>query len=138
MNLRRVALIGIVALGAIALGGCRTQSQTTSATSTQASDTSQSASGEAMVDQTVITFDGTSFSPSELRAKAGESIAVKNMSTGIMQFSSDPHPTHTLFPELNLGAIGPGSSRTFTISKSGTYSYHNHLNPSQKGTIVVE
>ena len=68
----------------------------------------------------------------------GESVNFKNDSTGNVQVQSDPHPTHTLFPELNIGVIVPGESKSVTFTTTGTKTYHNHLNPSQKGEIVVE
>lgn len=125
MNLRKIAIVGVIALGATVLGGCK-------------SKVPISASDGAIAGSAVITFDGTSFSPSSLTIKTGESVTVKNTSSSTVQVNSDPHPTHTFFPDLNVGAISPDSNDSFTVSKVGTYTYHNHLNASQKGTIVVE
>lgn len=55
-----------------------------------------------------------------------------------MQFDSDPHPAHTTNPELNVGSVPPGEQMSFVVDTKGTFGYHNHLNPAQKGTIVVE
>ena len=91
-----------------------------------------------MADVTVVTWDGGGFSPSELKIKAGGMVTVSNTAVTAVQLNSDPHPTHTLFPELNLGAIPAGASKSFKMDQAGTFTYHNHLSPSQKGTIVVE
>ena len=54
-----------------------------------------------------------------------------------MQFDSDPHPVHTDDTELNVGHVEPGGSMTFTVNKTGTHGYHNHLNPGDTGTIIA-
>ncbi len=52
--------------------------------------------------------------------------------------TTTPHPIHTDDPDLNVGTVKPGESMTFTVTKTGEYGYHNHLNPSDKGRITVE
>lgn len=52
--------------------------------------------------------------------------------------NSDPHPTHTLFPFLNLGGFEDGSSVSAKFDKVGVYTYHNHLDPTETGTVIVE
>lgn len=134
MILRKALIVVAIAAGAVVLGGCKNQAETTGASSGGQSTAAAEAEANA-----VITWDGTSFSPSELTVKAGDTIAVKNASTtASVQVNSDPHPTHTLFPGLNVGVVQAGSSKSFKISKAGTYTYHNHLNASQKGKIVAE
>jgi len=51
---------------------------------------------------------------------------------------SDPHPVHTDYPPLNLGTFFDGASLSLKFPTAGTYVYHNHLNPSERGTIVVK
>ncbi len=107
--------------------------QTTPATnSTQSgSNTDQTSSGS------TITYDGSSFSPSTLTVKAGTTITIKNTS-GELSFNSDPHPTHTDNTELNVGIVSSGQSKTFTVNNKGTWGYHNHEDPTQRGTIIVQ
>ena len=52
--------------------------------------------------------------------------------------SPNDNPTHTKDSELNVGNVPQGSSKTFTVTKKGTWSYHNHNNASDTGTIIVE
>ncbi len=87
---------------------------------------------------TTITYSNDGFSPTTLTVKAGSTITVKNTSSRTLQFASDPHPAHTDNSELNVGSISTGESKSFTINKTGNFSFHNHLNPSEKGTIAVE
>jgi plastocyanin len=85
-----------------------------------------------------ITFTGDGFTPAVTTVKAGDTVRVANKSSQPLNFDSDPHPTHTDEPELNVGAIGPGESGTFTVTKKGHWGFHDHLNPSLRGTLIVE
>jgi len=85
-----------------------------------------------------ITYNGNSFSSSASTMKAGGKVKVVNQSNVVLDFDSDPHPVHTNNTELNVGDIEPGQSKTFTIAKTGTWGYHNHLNARQSGSITVE
>ena len=84
-----------------------------------------------------ISYNGSSFSPSSLTVKIGATIKITNQSSTALSFNSNPHPVHTDEPELNVGAIDAGQSKTFKVTKPGSWGYHNHLDPSQTGTIVV-
>lgn len=88
-------------------------------------------------DETVILTE-TGFSPAKLTIKAGTKVTWSNRSGNGATVNSDPHPIHTGYQPLNLGSFQNGETLSLTFDKPGTYGYHNHLNPSQKGTIVVE
>ncbi len=85
-----------------------------------------------------ITYVNGQFSPSSLTIKAGETVTILNKSNDTLDFSSDPHPAHTDNSELNAGIIGPGETRTFTIAKAGSWKFHNHLESTERGEIVVQ
>lgn len=70
--------------------------------------------------------------------KSGDTVAIKNTSSENLQFDSDPHPDHTDNPELNVGLVKPGETKTFVVTKKGTFGLHNHLNATAKGTIIVQ
>lgn len=61
-----------------------------------------------------------------------------NKSGATATVNSDAHPTHLLWPFLNLGSFDDGKSLSVVFDKAGTYTYHNHFSPSQKGTVIVE
>lgn len=89
--------------------------------------------------QTVtVRFTDDGFTPSSITVKSGGSITFMNESNQTVNPSSDPHPTHTINPQLNVGEIGPGESKTITVTKAGQWGVHNHLNPSEKLTVVVQ
>ena|SRR3989344_9294196 len=85
----------------------------------------------------VITYNGSLFSPSQVTVNKGDTITVKNESSTIVDFESDVHPIHTDNPELNVGEIALGQSKSFTVNTVGSWGYHNHLNETQTGTIIV-
>ena len=107
-----------------------TNKQPETATNTSETQTPQSASA--------ITYANSSFTPSSLTVKSGDSVSIKNNSDDAIQVQSNPHPVHTDNDELNVGVIQAGKTATFTLTKTGTFGYHNHLNSSETGTITVQ
>jgi plastocyanin len=85
-----------------------------------------------------VTVDANGFNPQTLTIKRGTRVVWTNKSGGPVTVNSDVHPTHLLFPFLNLGEFNDGSSVSVVFDKSGRYTYHNHLNPSQTGTVIVQ
>lgn len=102
------------------------------------------------VSQNVVTYTDSGYSPSTLRVKVGATVTFKNNSSQSMWTASAVHPTHRVYSGTGLDEHCPDASGTafdqcgagneylFTFTKSGTWKYHNHLNPSHTGTIVVE
>lgn len=86
----------------------------------------------------VITYTNDGFSPKSVTAKVGDVIEVNNQSSQSLQFSSDSHPAHIKNTELNQSTISAGGSQTFTVTKKGTFGFHNHLDSRQSGTLTVE
>lgn len=94
---------------------------------------------EEEVSAVVVTYNGNFFSPTSVTLEAGGKITFVNNSTRVMQVSSDNHPTHTKNPELGTGPLtAAGSTYTVTLTKVGSWGYHDHNNTSAVGKIVVE
>ena len=56
-----------------------------------------------------------------------------------MWVASAPHPTHTNYPGFDAKqGVASGEKYSFTFDKAGSWNYHDHLIPSNFGTIVVE
>lgn len=90
-------------------------------------------------DQTVVTYSDEGFSPSILHVKAGTAVTFQNESSRPMWVASNPHPSHTGYPGFDAqNAYGQGSIYLFIFNRVGTWGYHNHMNPSDTGTIVVD
>src|SRR2546421_517242 len=74
------------------------------------------------------------FSPQQITINSGDSITFVNKDTTDHWPASDLHPTHTIYPEFDpKQAIHPNSSWSFTPKRSGTFKFHDHLNPHKKG-----
>lgn len=108
---------------------------------------------EEMVVAYLVTYTNAGFSPSSLTIKAGETVTFQNNSTENMWTTSGIHPTHTLYSGTSFPAhcpdtanvafdacqaTPPGESWSFTFTKVGTWPYHNHLQPTLFGKIIVE
>lgn len=90
-------------------------------------------------DQTIeVALTSAGFNPNEIKIKAGSTIIWANNSGKEATVNSDPHPTHFLWPFLNLGNFADGQNFSVIFEKPGVYTYHNHFDPNQKGTVTVE
>lgn len=136
VNLKQAVVLGVIVLSALVLSACKKTAPATNnggtTPSTQESQTTSPA------DAVVVTYNGTTFSPNPVTVKVGQTVEFKNTSSTLVQINSAPHPTHEQFSELNLDSIAAGQSKTTTFSKAGTNRYHNHLNASQHGQIIVQ
>lgn len=88
--------------------------------------------------ETIVTITDAGFVPATVTVKAGTKVTWQNKSTMTVSINSDPHPTHTLYPKLNLGTVAPGGSVSLVFDTPGTYTYHDHLQPSIVGKVVVQ
>ena len=137
INLKKVAILGAVISSALILAGCNLY-KTPSQGAPGGTGTGGGQTETASVSGNVITYTDGGLSPAQVNVKVGETVTFKNDSKANIQVNSAPHPAHTQFPELNIGTIAPGESKSVKLTTAGTKKYHNHLNTSQSGTIVVE
>lgn len=101
----------------------------------------------------IILYSDSGYSPSTLKVKKGETAIFKNTSSKMMWTASAVHPTHKGYPGTDIAfcgkqtlvvmfdackGYGPGESWEFPFNEQGTWKYHNHLQPSHLGTIIVE
>lgn len=85
-----------------------------------------------------IVYSDAGYSPTVSSITSGGTVTIKNESNSDIQFDSNPHPIHTDNPELNVGPIASGEEKSIALSKTGCFSFHNHLNPSKTGSILVK
>lgn len=112
---------------------------------TETGDTQTKPDEPSVTDQTntegaptaTITFTGNGFSPSNITVKKWTVVTVINESDTEVQFSSDNHPTHRENPEMNLAVLAPGEKATFSAGTVGTHGFHDHIDDSKTGTLVV-
>lgn len=131
-----IAFVALVVIGALFIF---TKKGSTPSTQDSNINASQSANpGSSSTSIADITYNDDGFTPTKLIVKVGDVIAIKNQSKIALQLASDPHPVHTANKDLNQQSIPAGGSLAFTVTKKGTFGYHNHNNTGHTGSIVVE
>ena len=93
-----------------------------------------------------VEIKSSGFSPKILEINSGDTVTWINRDSSSHWPASAVHPTHTVYPEPG-GCIGSKfdackglsnrESYSFTFDEEGTWKYHDHLNPSSTGTIIV-
>lgn len=115
-----------------------TQEATQNPTPSPSPEASVSATPDNSAEEASVSATQAGFVPQSLTVKSGTTVTWTNNSGVSSNVSSANHPTHALWPFLNLGTFGQGQSISVVFDALGTYTYHNHLVPSQKGTVIVE
>jgi plastocyanin len=137
-NMNKIVMIGILVLVVLSLGGfaiSRSMRSTGVRASTQNSGSTMSQGSQ---NGSTVQVTPNGFQPMNITIKVGTTVAWTNNSGKDVSINSDNHPTHLLYPLLNLGRVSDGGQVSLTFNTPGTYGYHNHLNPSQTGTITVQ
>lgn len=83
----------------------------------------------------LITDDG--FSPDIVAVKVGGSVTFVNTGNRDHRIASNPHPVHTDLPGFDSGDLRAGEGYTYTFTKVGEWSFHDHLNPALVGRVIV-
>lgn len=135
-----IAVLAIAIVAAMLINGNLSAPSTTTQTETttqETTDTSKAPDASSPAETATITFTKDGFSPSTLTVKKGTKITVVNKSSNPVQFSSADHPTHRENPELNMSQLAPGARGTITVTVVGTHGFHDHIDDSKTGTLVV-
>ena len=94
-----------------------------------------------------VIYTDSGFSPSMITIAKGGTIIFKNMAPYDMWVGSAMHPTHAVYPTTggciastfdSCRGIASGGSWSFKFDIAGTWGYHDHLNPSKFGKVVVQ
>lgn len=92
--------------------------------------------------QNTVTYTTNGFSPVTLTIKSDTTVTWVNKSSEQVVIGVNPHPIHsgdrTITNEKFTLNLAPDESKTVTVNKTGTFGYHNHLNPGQTGTIIAQ
>lgn len=128
MNRRNIALaiivIAVVSVGLYLLLG---------------RDSKQSPTTTPVAEKATVLITEQGFSPSTITVSKGTTVVWTNQDAKPHQVAADPYPSASSFPELfSKQPIGSEGSYSFRFKNSGTWTYHDQLNPEMSGTIVVE
>jgi plastocyanin len=86
----------------------------------------------------IVTIDDTSVNPAELAVKKGQRVIFINKSKDFAWPASNPHPTHTDYPEFDpREPLDVNEAWSFTFTNTGEWKHHDHLKPSRRGVIRV-
>lgn len=86
-----------------------------------------------------ISYDGSRYIPSTLTIKQGDIVVFRNNSSTEFWPASSPHPQHTNYPEFDpKQGVAPGGTYEFKFTKTGAWSFHDHLRPAANGRITVQ
>ncbi len=134
-----IAVLVLIGAVVVVLGKLGNKSAQPSNVTSQP-ETSTQGTGGTVPKETIVNINLTSsgFDPKTVTVKTGTRVIWLNKSAVAATVNSAVHPTHQVYPPLNLGEFPDGSSVQLVFDKAGTYKYHNHLNPAQTGTVVVE
>lgn len=100
-------------------------------------------------DTVIVTYTDLGFSPKSITINQGDTVIWMNNSSRNMWVASNIHPTHNEYPEESADdcsgssfdactGVGVGKNWSFVFDEVGEWGYHDHLNSSRTGTIVVE
>lgn len=107
---------------------------------------------DAMPTQTIeIVYDGATYSPATITIPRGATVTFTSTAPR-MWVAADDHPTHTKYDgtsraehcgaahvgEEPFDQCKSGSTYSFTFTKAGTFPYHDHINASAVGLVVVQ
>lgn len=89
-----------------------------------------------------IRITSSGVDPREVTIAVGGRVTFINNDTRAHEPSSDPHPTHTVCPEINVGRLNPGQMReTNPVNRAVRCGFHDHEDPanaSLTGAITVQ
>lgn len=89
--------------------------------------------------ENIVVYTDSGFSPNKLEISVGSIVIFKNESSDLMWVASAPHPTHTNYPAFDAKkGYEKDIDYSFTFDKAGEFKYHDHLNPSRFGAIIVK
>jgi len=95
-----------------------------------------------------VTYEDGQFSPQTVTIKQGQTVRFESVG-GNMWVGVDQHPTHTEYDGTSLrehcngqqksfDQCEVGDTYSFTFDQAGEFGYHNHVNPSAGGTVIVQ
>ncbi len=132
-----IVVVLIVVFGAFTfLGGKKTNPTVVTNNPTSTQTVVSPVQQKAETNNVLLTNAG--FEPKDIVVKTGTKVVWVNKSGKAATVNSDNHPTHRLYPFLNLGEFSDGSSLEVVFDKAGKYTYHNHYNSAQVGSVTVQ
>jgi plastocyanin len=146
-----IVVIVIVAGGWLMFKGTPAQAPTIDQTPA-VTDTTPASATTSPSQTGLVAYRDYGFYPESLTVPLGTTVEFLNQSSGSMWVASAAHPSHTAYSGTSLSqhcpdttnsafdeclAVAPKNSFFFTFDKVGTWKYHNHVDATKMGTIIV-
>lgn len=151
MEGRHIGIIVVVLL--VLVGGWYMLSVTPAKAPAPSDDTAATSTPLVTVKEgPAVVYTAQGFMPPTITIPAGTKVTFVNQSTKDMWVASAMHPSHAVYSGTTLSEHCPdtsgtafdacektasGATYTFTFGRVGTWKYHDHLDASKSGTIVV-
>lgn len=91
-----------------------------------------------MPEEVIIEITSSSFTPSTVTINSGDKVTFVNKDSSQHQPASNAHPIHADYPGFDaLRGLNQNQNYSFTFTRVETWGYHDHLNPSLTGKIIV-
>lgn len=100
--------------------------------------------------EVTVTYSASGFSPASVTIKQGTKVTFTSTDGSAMWVGVDDHPTHTKYTgttknehcasgatSADFDQCTKGSTYSFVFDKEGTWGYHNHVQASATGVVVV-
>jgi plastocyanin len=133
----KTTMSAIIVLVILIIGGAYAathKSKTNNNSATNSSTQNQSTTSSSASATGSIDIKNMMFTPSQITVAKGGSVT----------WTNNDSTTHTVVDDLSnvggpaSGNIAPGSTYSFTFTKTGSFQYHCSIHPSMRGTIVVK
>lgn len=86
-----------------------------------------------------VRYTNDGFQPAKLTVPVGTMVEFINQSDEPMWVASNVHPEHEMLPTFDqFKEVSKGQSYMYTFDKKGIWPYHDHINASIEGEIIVE
>lgn len=85
-----------------------------------------------------VTVTDKGFEPAVLSVASDTEVTWVNEDTGLHQIVSNTYSPQSKAPTLQSSILNLAQTYQFTFKQTGTYNYHDKLNPTVNGTIQVQ
>ena len=86
-----------------------------------------------------IIYSDHGYTPRTVRVTPGTKVIFENQSSSAFWPVSDPHPVHTDLSGFDAKEpLASGKTYSYIFEKVGTWNFHDHLRPNNRGSVIVE
>lgn len=85
-----------------------------------------------------VTISGGKVSPAHIDARYCDMLIFINEDEIVREMTFGTHPRHESYAGQNELVVRKGRAKTLVLNESGTYQFHDHLNPDVTGYFTVE